>query len=61
MNERTLTAEYCGRTYEHGTVEVTREQQVEWDVEADIHLVVSSEDYNQFCDEIEAVIRKYAL
>lgn len=61
MNEKTITTIYCEREYDHGTVEVTSKSHGEWNTEIKAHLTVSSSDYEAMFEEIQAVIRKYAL
>lgn len=61
MNEFEITTEYCERTYPHGTIEVTKKDLNEWNIEGNIELVISSVDYENLCNEIQEVIRKYAI
>lgn len=61
MNNKEITTECCGREYEHGEVKVEQKNQSEWNVKVDAHLTVSSQDYEQLHEEIQKVIRRFAL
>jgi len=51
------------REYNHGELNVVQQtdDRIESNVEGDIHLTVSSEQFTDFCEEIQKVIAKYAI
>jgi hypothetical protein len=61
MNNKEITTECYGRVHEHGEMEVTDKHGVEWNVEINAHLTVSSQEYEQLHEEIQKVIRRFAL
>lgn len=61
MNKFEVTTVYIETEYRHGTIEVEQKHQTEWNTVANLHLTVGSDDYEKFCEEIQEVVRKYAL
>lgn len=61
MNTYTITTIYSEHEYDHGTIEIKKKDNGEWQVEGDFNLTVDSCDYHKMCQEIQDIIRKYAL
>lgn len=62
MNE-TLYVRTDYRDFEHGEIsaEPTDRNSVEWNVQANVELVVSRDDVESFKEELEELLKKYAL
>jgi hypothetical protein len=60
MIQYDVTTKYLERTYDHGSITVTHREGVEKKIEILIFLTIS-DDAEKLRDEIQEVIRKYAI
>lgn len=59
--EYKITTEYCGREYEHGSVEVVKSYDCERQVEVKLDFTTSEDQMADLVEEIQKLVRKYAI
>jgi hypothetical protein len=61
MKDLVITTEHCGNTYEHGKIITVRSDYSEATVQINAEFVICEGDQENLHNEIEEVIRRYAI